>query len=64
MRSDRWHTLRCWRSRRSFPGADGEKIRAGLKDIIGQIEEDPSDFNETLEDVHSNIEFKPHRAHR
>ncbi len=40
-----------------IPRADGEKIIAGLKDIIAQIEEDSFDFNETLEDVHSNIEF-------
>jgi argininosuccinate lyase len=40
-----------------IPRADGDKIIAGLKDIIAQIEEDSFDFNETLEDVHSNIEF-------
>ena len=40
-----------------IPAADGKKIIAGLKDIIGLIEEDSFDFNETLEDVHSNIEF-------
>ena len=40
-----------------IPAADGKKIVAGLKDIIGLIEEDSFDFNETLEDVHSNIEF-------
>ena len=40
-----------------IPVADGEKIVAGLKDIIGQIETGTFDLNETLEDVHSNIEF-------
>jgi argininosuccinate lyase len=40
-----------------IPAADGEKIVAGLKDIIDRIEEDSFDLNETLEDVHSNIEF-------
>ncbi len=40
-----------------IPAADGEKIVAGLKDIIGQIETGTFDLNETLEDVHSNIEF-------
>ncbi|MGD0817854.1 MAG: argininosuccinate lyase [Methanomassiliicoccales archaeon] len=40
-----------------IPAADGKKIIAGLKDIIALVEEDSFDFNETLEDVHSNIEF-------
>ena len=40
-----------------IPAADGEKIISGLKDLIGQIEEDSFDLNETLEDVHSNIEL-------
>jgi argininosuccinate lyase len=40
-----------------IPAKDGEKIITGLKDIISLIEEDGFDMNETLEDVHSNIEF-------
>ena len=40
-----------------IPAADGEKIINGLRDIISLIEEDSFDLNETLEDVHTNIEF-------
>ena len=40
-----------------IPRSDGEKIITGLKDIIARIEADTFDMNETLEDVHSNIEF-------
>ena len=41
-----------------IPADDADKIIEGLKTIVGEMEKGEFEINESLEDIHTNVEFR------